>query len=442
MHFLTLAAAVFGVTSLQPPAVPSAPEPPIDWKAAEAPTLTKHVQLTFPDKFVKAGEAYFDHQQPPQWIIFQAIPVPAAGQAVDANYSMYVAKLKRDSSGAVTGLDEPILVSPPGSANTCGWFHPTAPGVLVFGSTLTPPKATDSPGYSKDKQRYSWQFPTEMEIVARVLPQVAGAEDYESLKQRVYSALLPMKDLSGIDAKAIAQSNLGSPSMEHGASPMQSAYDKVDQLLKSVRPAFRRPGYDAEGSFSSDGRFYLYTHVDPTNNDPNLWVFDTKAGKQYPIVSTKGYDGGPFFSPDGKWICFRSDRRGDNNLQLFAGELAFGDDGDAAVPIGLAREIQLTDDKDIVNWCPFWHPSGKFLVYASSAVSHGNYEVFAIEFDPAKKPADLKRTRITSATGFDGLPVFSDDGKLMMWTSQRGAKLEREQRPSSQLWIADWKTPQ
>ena len=36
------------------------------------------------------------------------------------------------------------------------------------------------------------------------------------------------------------------------------------------------------------------------------------------------------------------------------------------------------------------------------------------------------------------LPAFSPDGKLMMWTSQRGATVEGETKPSSQLWMAEW----
>ena len=38
--------------------------------------------------------------------------------------------------------------------------------------------------------------------------------------------------------------------------------------------------------------------------------------------------------------------------------------------------------------------------------------------------------------GFDGLPVFSDCGTSMIWTSQRGPKVEGEERPSSQVWVA------
>ncbi|MCA3006542.1 MAG: hypothetical protein LW650_08200 [Planctomycetaceae bacterium] len=347
---------------------------------AEAPLLSGHVQLTFPEQFVRAGEAYFDHHQPPRSIVFQAIPVPPEGQGPGSNYDMYVADLKRDESGNITGLGTPKLISPPGSANTCGWFHPQRPNLVVFGSTIKPPVATDAPGYSRDRQRYSWQFPPEMEIVSVSL-------------------------------------------------------DTAD-VAASLQSMFKRPGYDAEGSFSADGRFYLYTHVDPANNDPNLWIHDTRTGKHYPIVTARGYDGGPFFSPDGKSIIYRSDRQGNNNLQLFWGELAFGDDGDPAVPIGLKREMQLTPDADEVNWCPFFHPGGGYAVFASSAQGHQNYEVYAIELDAAKAPAGLRRARVTHAPGFDGLPVISDDGSVMMWTSQRGDKLAREQRPSSQLWVA------
>jgi hypothetical protein len=32
--------------------------------------------------------------------------------------------------------------------------------------------------------------------------------------------------------------------------------------------------------------------------------------------------------------------------------------------------------------------------------------------------------------------VFTPDGTWMMWTAQRGAQVEGEERPSSQLWAA------
>jgi Tol biopolymer transport system component len=44
-----------------------------------------------------------------------------------------------------------------------------------------------------------------------------------------------------------------------------------------------------------------------------------------------------------------------------------------------------------------------------------------------------KTRRITDHKSADVLPVFSPDGKQMMWTSNRTAD------NSSQLWIGDWK---
>ena len=35
------------------------------------------------------------------------------------------------------------------------------------------------------------------------------------------------------------------------------------------------------------------------------------------ITNKEGYDGGPFFSPDGKKIIYRSDRKKNDLLQLF-----------------------------------------------------------------------------------------------------------------------------
>lgn len=365
---------------------PKPAEAPLDWKTQET-LLSNHVQLTSRAQFVKAGEAYFDHHTPPEWVVFQAIPVPAKGEQAAAFYSMYVAKLKLKDR-QITGIEEPILLSPPGSANTCGWFHPTIPGRVIFGSTLVPPSEKQRPGFQVGTGRYVWQFPAETEVVSVDVPAIVG---------------------------------------------------KAGQPSKPA-PVFTRANYDAECSVSKDGRTVLYAHVrdEPTNGreDADIWVFDTKTGTQHELVKADGYDGGPFYSPDGARICYRSDRRGDNLLQLFVAELSTDKDG---VPTGITKEHALTRDNN-VNWAPYWHPSGKFLVYATSAVSHGNYEVFAIAVPPAgaedKAYEGLKPRRVTVATGADVLPVFSDDGAWMMWTSQRGAKVEGEERPSSQVWVA------
>jgi dipeptidyl aminopeptidase/acylaminoacyl peptidase len=379
---------------------------PVDWKVAESALLTGHVQLTRREDFIKAGEAYFSRDG--QRIIFQAIPVPKAGEGPDQFYSMYVADVSFDGQ-AIKGLTNIKRVSPAGSANTCGWFHPTDNNRLLFGSTIVAPSAKGKPGFQVGTSRYIWQFPEEMEVVAVDLS--SGGADAQQLK-----------------------------------------------------PLFSRPGYDAECSYSNDGRFVLYANVDPAkakpdgHQDADIYILDTKTSVQHPIVVAPGYDGGPFFSPDGDWICYRSDRAGNDLLQVYVAKLKYQVDADGTrIPVGIEREYQLTHNEH-VNWGPFWHPSGTFLVYATSEVSHRNYEVFAIESDSKKLEAlsstdaaqaeasgapsvvvpDARTRRVTFADGADVLPVFSPDGEYMMWTSQRGPKLESEEKPSSQLWIASW----
>lgn len=363
-----------------------------DWRAAEAESLRAPTQLTFSRGFDRAGEAYFNADA--SWVIFQAAPAARGAKAPDEHYSMYVGALERDEAGRVTGLERLIRLSPEGSANTCGFFHPIYGHKVIFGSTLTPPAKREEAGYQRGESRYAWAFPEQMDVVQRSVPTI-------------------WRD-------------------EH---PDRPAPMWAEDALRPV-PLWREPGYDAECAYSPDGRFIVYTHVDPETEDADIWIRDAQSGERWPIVQAPGYDGGPFFSPDGQRLVYRSDREGNDLLQVYVADLAFDADGR---PTGVAKEHALTANEH-VNWAPFWHPSGEFIIYATSEVSHRNYEVFSIEAPPVGEsvdPADLRRRRITHAPGFDGLPVFSPDGSLMMWTSQRAGVEAGEERPSSQIWIAE-----
>lgn len=341
-----------------------------DWRTAEAPVLRNHVQLTFADRFVKAGESYFSPDD--KRIIFQAIEVPKDGSDPGEHYAMFVADLTRDGHGRVTGLANIRRISPPGSANTCGWFHPTDPDVVIFGSTITPPSDREAPGYQRGTGRYRWQFPPEMRIVKVNLSRADGTP--ESL------------------TTVVGDGN----------------------------------AYVAEGSLSRDGRTLLYTQVDPQTQG-DLWVLDLPTGKTTRIVHAPGYDGGPFFSPDDRSIVYRSDRDENNLLQVYVADLVRDAQGRVT---GVVNERPLTANEH-VNWCPFFHPDGDHVVYATSQVGHSNYEVF---MRSARDPSTM--ARITMGSGADVLPVFNQDGTLMMWTAQRGP--EPGPRKSSQIWVADF----
>jgi len=68
-----------------------------------------------------------------------------------------------------------------------------------------------------------------------------------------------------------------------------------------------RDAYAAEGALNFDGRMIVYCSLESGGGD--LFIKDLLTGLVTPVVEADGYDGGPFFSPEGRRICYRSDRK-------------------------------------------------------------------------------------------------------------------------------------
>jgi Tol biopolymer transport system component len=183
------------------------------------------------------------------------------------------------------------------------------------------------------------------------------------------------------------------------------------------------PGYDAEGSYSHDGTQIVFTST--RDGDPDLYVMHADGTEVRQLTNVPGYDGGPFFSPDDRWIIFRSDREEEHMLQLYA------------VSADGRHEVQLTDDRGTVNWAPYFHPSGTFVIWARADYSRGpqfaNFDLYALQITSDEETfTGGAATRITFHEKADVLPVFSPDGRKLLWTSTRGDD------GTSQLWLADW----
>jgi len=185
------------------------------------------------------------------------------------------------------------------------------------------------------------------------------------------------------------------------------------------------PGYDAEGSFSPDGKQIVFTSS--RDGDPDLYIMGADGSNVRQLTNTPGYDGGPFFSPDGKWVVFRSDRQKEHMLQLFI------------ISVDGKKEVQLTNNLDHVNWCPYFHPSSKYLIWSGADYSQGptgpgaHFNLFTMDLDWSGETVNAGHVQqITFSSAADVLPVFSPDGKSMMWTSTRTPD------GTSQLWIAEW----
>ena len=186
------------------------------------------------------------------------------------------------------------------------------------------------------------------------------------------------------------------------------------------------PGYDAEGAYSRDGKLIAFCST--RDGDPDLYVMNADGSNVRQLTNSPGYDGGPFISPDGRWVIFRSDRKQKDMLQIYC----IGIDG--------KNEVALTDNVG-VNWAPYWHPSEPYIIWTgadhSDPTKRPNYDLWLMKYKVENDhlAAAGPVIRVTDHASADVLPVFSPDGKQLMWTSGRTAD------HSSQLWIGDFKQP-
>jgi Tol biopolymer transport system component len=191
---------------------------------------------------------------------------------------------------------------------------------------------------------------------------------------------------------------------------------------KNLKRLTDAKGYDAEGAFSADGKMIAF--CSDRDGDPDLYVMNADGAGLRQLTNEPGYDGGPFISPNGKWVIFRSDRKKEGYLQIHA----IGIDG--------KHDVALTDLNG-VNWAPYWHPTQPYIIWTGAdhtdPNARPNYDLWLMKYEETN--SGLKSgpiTRITDHPSADVLPVFSPNGKQLMWTSNR-----TEDR-SSQLFIADW----
>tara|TARA_B100000686_G_C16764534_1_gene960907 strand:- start:165 stop:2441 length:2277 start_codon:yes stop_codon:yes gene_type:complete len=132
------------------------------------------------------------------------------------------------------------------------------------------------------------------------------------------------------------------------------------------------------------------------------------------LTRSPGYDGGPFFSPDGQRIVWRRFNKAGSVAEIHTMKLDGSD----------LRKI--TSFKSM-SWAPYFHPSGEYIIFASNKLGFSNFELYLVDALGLNEPI-----RVTERVGFDGLPVFSPNGLQLCWTSN--ATPEKQ----SQLFLAKW----
>jgi len=210
-----------------------------------------------------------------------------------------------------------------------------------------------------------------------------------------------------------------------------------DLRTDSLYKLYGSPGYDAELEGPSPDGKIVFTSV--LNNDIDLYILDPPYNKPpRRITFTPGYDGGSFFSPSGRYIVYRADHPKDSvKLARFHEALDRG----VVIPSHLEifvydtltkKSFQVTHTKEgVANFAPYFFPNEKRIIFASNMHSPGkmSFELYAIDID------GKNLERITYSGGFNSFPMFSPDGKKLLWASSRGAPPHSRE---INIFMADW----
>ncbi|MFO0428007.1 MAG: M28 family peptidase [Planctomyces sp.] len=345
-----------GSLNPQQPETKAAP-PDVD-PAKERNFLRNIRQMTFEGR--RAGESYFSADG--RKMVFQSEREPG-----NPFFQIYL--LDRDSG-------ETIRVSPGKGKTTCAWIHPNGEKVL-FASTQDDPQAEQEQKdelalrESGKERRYSWDYDEFYELYEYT---IATGEYHRLTESRGYDAEASWSP----DGNWIAfASNRG-------------AYERV--LTEAEQKSF-----DQDPAWGND-----------------IWIMKSDGSELKQLTKSPGYDGGPFFSPDGKRICWRRFSENGATAEI----MTMNVDG--------SDELRLTQ-LDSMSWAPFYHPSGRYLIFTTNRHGFANFELYLVDVKGQHEPV-----RVTQTAGFDGLPVFTPDGKQLAWTTNRTGSQQ------SQIFLADW----
>ncbi len=198
------------------------------------------------------------------------------------------------------------------------------------------------------------------------------------------------------------------------------------------------PGYDAEATISLDGKKITFTSM--RNGDLDIYSMDANGTHVKQLTHELGYDGGPTFSPDGKWIVYRAyhpqtEKEISDYKELLKQNLIRPTSLEIRTMRADGSEKKQITNLGAASFGPAYTADGKRIIFSSNydpdthaTGGMGNFELWLIN------PDGTGLERVTYSDGFDGFPMFSPDGKKLVWASNRNAKAPHE----TNIFIADW----
>ena len=159
------------------------------------------------------------------------------------------------------------------------------------------------------------------------------------------------------------------------------------------------PARDYDFTWSPDGRYLAFVSDRDANTD--LYLLEVATGATRRLTSDPAPETSPQFSPDGRYLAFL---RGAGGRML------------VVMPVGGGPERVVVDSGFIGS--PNWSPDGKWLAYTRRALSAAT-NVYVRRVDGSGDEINISRW-----TGVNSNPVWSADGKRLLFTSSRSGSPE------------------
>ncbi len=196
-------------------------------------------------------------------------------------------------------------------------------------------------------------------------------------------------------------------------------------------------GYDAEATISPDGKSIVFTSM----RDGDLDVYSMKIDGTdiQRLTEDIGYDGGAFFSPDNTRIVYRAHHpKSEEDIKAYRDLLA----QKLVEPSNLEIFIMNTDGSNKIqvtgngrsNFAPFFLPDGKRVIYSSNLSTPPDHQGRPSFHLHIINDDGTQAEQITFNGHFNSFPMFSPDGKHLVWSSDRNASNPKE----FNIFLANW----
>jgi Tol biopolymer transport system component len=202
-------------------------------------------------------------------------------------------------------------------------------------------------------------------------------------------------------------------------------------------------GYNAETTVAPDGSRLVFTST--RDGDLELYTARLDGSDIRRITSEPGYDGGAFFSPDSTRLVWRASRPKGADLDEYRALLARGLVKPTALEIVVAgaegQNQRMITLNGRANFAPSFLPDSRRVIFASNfdaSPSPGrapNFDLYVVDPDaPPSMDGTPPLERITFYDGFDSFPMFSPNGELLVFASNRFGSTPGE----TNIFVARW----